>query len=211
MSRVPPKLEGKRQDSLAGLLTRVAQGDDAGFAEVYDATARTVFGIVFRVLRDHAQAEEVAQEVYLEVWRTAGRYASREGAPAAWINVIAHRKAVDRVRHAERTRLREHRHAQAWAVGPELDAADIALARLGAGSVRAALAKLSAVQRSALELAYLDGYTQQEISDLTGVPLGTVKTRTRDALLRLRRLLVADQISGEVSGGPAACSKSIAQ
>jgi RNA polymerase sigma-70 factor, ECF subfamily len=145
-------------------------------------------------LRDHAQAQEVTQEVYLQVWRQATRFDAAKGSTSAWINVIAHRKAIDRVRHAERSHLRDHQQqTQAVTDIAESDPAKIVMAaidaRRNAHHVHAALAAIPAPQRTALVMAYFDGYTQQEISELLTVPLGTVKTRTRDGLRRLHLLL----------------------
>jgi RNA polymerase sigma-70 factor, ECF subfamily len=174
---------------LESALVRVAGGDQAAFATVYDQASRGVFGIVLRVLRDRAQAEEVAQEVFLEIWRTAAKFDARRGSPAAWINTIAHRRAVDRVRSSERSAQRDLRHAEA---NPEWDAPDVSdlvVARDEGSQVRRALATLPEAQRVALSLAYFDGRTQREVADLLDVPLGTVKTRMRDALKKLRLYL----------------------
>jgi len=168
----------------------VADGDEPAFAELYDATCRSVFGIVLRVLRDSSQAQEVTQEVYLDVWRTATRFDASRGTTTAWMNAIAHRRAVDRVRHSERTRHRDHQHAEAVTEVVDADPAELVVTKLeDTQRVNAALAQLPDVQRTALVLAYFDGYTQREISDLLAIPLGTVKTRTRDGLARLRLLL----------------------
>lgn len=167
-------------------MARVAEGDQAAFATFYDATSRTVFGIVLRVLRDRAQAEEVAQEVFLEAWRTSARFDPRQGTPSAWINTIAHRRAVDRVRSVERSTQRDQRHAQGEFEVDAPDVSDVVVARDEGGRVRRALALLPEAQRTALALAYYDGRTQREVAELLNVPLGTVKTRMRDALKKLR-------------------------
>jgi RNA polymerase sigma-70 factor, ECF subfamily len=173
-------------EELTAVMARVAAGDHAAFATFYDATSRTVFGIVLRVLRDRAQAEEVAQEVFLEAWRTATRYDSKQGTPAAWVNTIAHRRAIDRVRSVERSTQRDHRHAESERGATASDVSDLVVARDEGGRVRRALAALPEAQRTALALAYFDGRTQREVSELLNVPLGTVKTRMRDALKKLR-------------------------
>nr|MBA3232511.1 sigma-70 family RNA polymerase sigma factor [Propionibacteriales bacterium] len=174
---------------LAPLMARVGAGDHEAFARVYDATARNIFGIVFHVLRDRAQAEEVTQEVYVEAWRLAKRFDSSQGSVSAWLNTMAHRRAVDRVRSSERRSLREQRHAddQLTKVGP--DPSDQVVANDEGRRVRAALAQLPERQRTAVELAYFEGKTQREVAELLQVPLGTVKTRIRDAMQRLRRNL----------------------
>jgi RNA polymerase sigma-70 factor, ECF subfamily len=174
---------------LAPVMARVAQGDQGAFAEFYDATSRTVFGIVLRVLRDRAQAEEVAQEVFLEAWRTATRYDVRQGTPSAWINTIAHRRAVDRVRAVERSVARDQRHSDAETAVPVPDVSEEVVSRDVGRRVRLALAKLPEGQRTALALAYYDGRTQREVAEILDLPLGTVKTRIRDAMKKLRTYL----------------------
>ncbi len=173
-------------DELSSVMQRVAAGDHAAFGTFYDATSRTVFGIVLRVLRDRAQAEEVAQEVFLEAWRSASRYDRQQGTPSAWINTIAHRRAVDRVRSVERSTRRDHRHAESEHVADAPDVSDLVIARDEGSRVRQALSLLPEAQRTALALAYFDGRTQREVAEILNVPLGTVKTRMRDALKKLR-------------------------
>lgn len=178
--------------ALAELLNRSARGDRAAFAALYDATSRRAYGLAVRVVRDRAQAEEVTQEAYLDVWRTASRYDPARGSALSWVLTIVHRKAVDRVRSAESAAHREtlyhHRNQPA-----EHDVtADAAHASLEARRVRAALTALTPVQREAVELAYLGGYTHTEVATLLQLPLGTAKTRIRDGLIRLR-----DTIGGE--------------
>jgi RNA polymerase sigma-70 factor (ECF subfamily) len=138
------------------------------------------------VLRDRAQAEEVSQEVFLEAWRTSIRYDPNQGTPAAWINTIAHRRAVDRVRSVERSTQRDQRHAEREVESAAPDVSDIVVTREEGGRVRRALAALPEAQRTALTLAYYDGCTQREVAELLDVPLGTVKTRMRDAMKKLR-------------------------
>lgn len=171
---------------LGSLLKRAARGDTAAFAEIYDTTAARVHGLVLRVVRDPAQAEEVTQEVFLEVWRQSSRYDAARGSALAWMMTIAHRKAVDRVRSAEAASRRDetyhHRNHT-----PEHDTtAEAAHASLEARRVRTALAHLTDVQREAIELAYFGGYTHTEVAALLDLPVGTAKTRIRDGLIRLR-------------------------
>ncbi len=184
--KVSPVQPTSAADELAAVMSRVAEGDHAAFATFYDATSRTVFGIVLRVLRDRAQAEEVAQEVFLEAWRTSTRYDPKQGTPSAWINTIAHRRAVDRVRSVERSTQRDLRHAESENTSAVPDVSEIVVARDEGGRVRRALATLPEAQRTALSMAYFDGRTQREVAELLGVPLGTVKTRMRDAMKKLR-------------------------
>ena len=171
---------------LAELLRRSARGDEAAFAELYDATSRRLFGLVLRIVRDHAMSEEVTQEVYLDVWRQSSRFDQARGSALSWLMTIAHRTAVDRVRASEASRRRDDAHA-ARTQDVDFDTtAEAAQATLEAQRVRRALATLTDAQRSAVELAYLGGYTHTEVARLLDLPLGTAKTRIRDGLIRLR-------------------------
>jgi RNA polymerase sigma-70 factor (ECF subfamily) len=174
---------------LAELLRRSARGDEAAFAELYDATSRRVYGLVLRIVRDPAMSEEVAQEVYLDVWRTSARFDATRGSALSWLMTIAHRAAVDRVRSSEASRRRDDAHAAATQPVDFDQTAEAASASLEAQRVRKALLTLTDAQRSAVELAYLGGYTHTEVASLLGVPLGTAKTRIRDGLIRLRDTL----------------------
>ena len=178
-----------RSHELVGLMRRVAAGDQQAFAALYDATSRSVFGIVLRVLADRAQAEEVTQEVYVEAWKSAQRFDADQGSPSAWLNTIAHRKAVDRVRSSERSRQRDQRHFEADMAVPAPDTSDIVVARDEGRRVRAALGQLTESQRAAVELAYFEGHTYREVAEFLEIPLGTAKTRIRDAMQRLREQL----------------------
>jgi RNA polymerase sigma-70 factor (ECF subfamily) len=179
---------------LVDLLARVAGGDQDAFATFYDATSRVVFGIVLNVVRDRAQAEEVTQEVYVDAWKSAPRFDRRQGSPTAWLNTIAHRKAVDRVRSAQRSTDRDQRHyEQTSATTAEPDVSEVVVARDEGSRVRAALKQLPDSQRTAVELAYFSGLSHREVAEKLGIPLGTAKTRIRDAMKRLRGQL------GEVS------------
>jgi len=174
---------------LAELMDRIATGDQAAFADFYDATSRTVYGIVLRVLRDRAQAEEVAQEVYVEAWTSAPRFDAELGSPTGWLNTIAHRKAVDRVRSSERNLAREQRHFNAETQRVTADTSDIVVAQDESQRVREALDQLPEAQRTAVRMAYFEGRTYREVAEFLELPLGTVKTRIRDAMKRLRHHL----------------------
>ncbi|WP_099906503.1 sigma-70 family RNA polymerase sigma factor [Streptomyces sp. TLI_171] len=181
----PAHPEPSAAESLQELAARTARGDRDAYAHLYEALAPIVHGIALKVLRDSAQAEEVAQEALLELWRSAGAYRPERGSVRSWICTIAHRRAVDRVRSVRASSERERRVTREEPVRSE-SAADEAERILESARVRHALAGLSAAQREALVLAYYGGYSQSQIAAVLGVPLGTVKTRMRDGLLRLR-------------------------
>lgn len=171
---------------LAALLRRSARGDEAAFAALYDAMAPRVYGLLLRVVRDPAQAEEVTQEAFLEVWRMASRFDPDRGSAVAWILTITHRKGVDRVRSAEAASRRDATYHRETPTTEHDVTAEAATASLEAGRVRQALETLTPTQREAVELAYLGGYTHTEVATMLDLPLGTAKTRIRDGLIRLR-------------------------
>ena len=171
-------------------LRRVGQGNRAAFDGVYNAVVGAVFGIARRVVRDEAQAEEVAQEVMVEVWRTAPRFDPARGSARAWVLAMAHRRAVDRVRSQQAARDREARVAALEPPAGVFDeVAEDVEARLEQERVRRCLDGLTRIQRESVTLAYYSGYTYPQVAALLGVPLGTVKTRIRDGLARLRDCL----------------------
>ena len=165
----------------------MAKGDEDAFDAVYDQVAGPVFGIVKRVVRDPAQSEEVTQEVLLEVWRSASRFSASQGTAMAWIMTVAHRRAVDRVRSVQRATEREQRAATSDI--PFDEVAEAVEASLEHERVRRCLGTLTELQRESVTLAYYGGYTYNEVATLLGVAAGTVKTRMRDALIRLRDCL----------------------
>ena len=178
--------DGATQDAVGDLLVRVAAGDQAAFAALYDALSSRAFGLILRVLVNRAQSEEVLQEVFLEIWQSASRFAPNRGQGRTWVLTIAHRRAVDRVRSAQASSDRDMR-----AGFRDLDVAHDGVAeqvelRIEGERVAAALSTLSEVQKEALTLAYYGGYSQSEIAALVGAPIGTIKTRMRDGLSRLR-------------------------
>ncbi|WP_250285238.1 MULTISPECIES: sigma-70 family RNA polymerase sigma factor [unclassified Frankia] len=174
---------------LESLLGRVARGDQQAFESLYAAVAGPVMGLVRTLVRDPAQSEEVTQEVLIEVWRCAARFDARQGSAMAWIMTLAHRRAVDRVRSAQAAADREHR-AGARGRGPAFDEVSEQVEhRLERAQVRRCLERLTDLQRESVILAYYRGYTYRETADLLGAPLGTVKTRLRDGLIRLRDCL----------------------
>jgi RNA polymerase sigma-70 factor (ECF subfamily) len=172
---------------LAALIRLVARGDAAAFDAVYDQVAATVFGIVRRVIRDPAQSEEVTQDVMLEVWRGAAKFDAERGSATAWVATLAHRRAVDRVRSVQKEADRERRIATA--VIPYDEVAEAVESSLERERVRRCLGSLTELQRESVTLAYYGGYTYNQVASLLGVPDGTIKTRMRDALIRLRDCL----------------------
>ncbi len=178
--------------TLADLLQRAGRGDQEAFARLYDAVASRLHGLVLRVVRDPAQAEEVTQEAMVEIWRQSARFDPALGSPLSWLMTIAHRRAVDRVRSAEATSRRDTSYHQQNQVTEHDSTAEEATRNLEARRVRQALGSLTDTQRGALELAYFGGYTHNEVSTMLGIPLGTAKTRIRDGLIRLRDTLGVD-------------------
>ena len=177
---------GARVDpDLTSYIARVAAGDQAAFASLYDVLAPSVFGVVRRVLRDPSQAEEVTQEIFVEIWKQAARFDATRGSVRTWAVTIAHRRAVDRVRSEQSRRDRQTTVGAASLVVPATPEDD-AIDADDRTRARAAMAKLPEAQREALELAFYDGLTHVQIADHLGVALGTVKTRIRDGLIRLR-------------------------
>lgn len=171
---------------LAELLQRSSRGDEAAFAQVYDATSSRAYGLAVRVVRDPAQAEEITQEAFLEIWKTSARFDPARGSAVSWMLTIVHRKAVDRVRSAEASSRRESTYHQQNQPIAHDATAEAAQASLEARRVRGALSALTGVQREALELAYFGGYTHTEVASMLDLPVGTAKTRIRDGLIRLR-------------------------
>ena len=170
-------------------MARVAQGDQGAFGDLYDALAPLVHGLVLRVVRDPAQSEEVTQEVFLEVWQQARRFNADRGRARAWITVMAHRRAVDRVRAAQAATGRDLREGIRGFQESYDDVEHRVEVALESERVNKALESLTEVQQQAIRLAYYRGYTYGEVADALGLPLGTVKTRIRDGMIRLRDVL----------------------
>ncbi|MFF3313515.1 ECF RNA polymerase sigma factor SigK [Streptomyces sp. NPDC002952] len=171
------------------LLLRVADGDHEAFAGVYDAFAGTVMGMICRILRDAAQAEEVTQDVMLEVWRTADRYDPQRGSAKAWVLTLAHRRAVDRVRTAQASKEREQLTSALLADRDFDQVAETVLTHDEQRRIYHCLASLARLQRVPLVLAYYQGLTHLEVADALDTPSGTVKSRMRAGLRQLRTCL----------------------
>jgi len=171
------------------LLRQVARGDEQAFRALYDLLAPRVFGLARRVVRDPAQAEEVAQEALVEVWRTAARFDSAKGSATSWVLTITHRRAVDRVRAAQAGADRERRVAAASVDTPYDDVVEAVTSSLELQQVRRCLEGLTELQREAITLAYYDGFTYREVAEKLDAALPTIKSRMRDGLIRMRDCL----------------------
>ncbi len=176
------------QDSVS-LLRQITQGDREAFSHFYDLHASLVFTFAVRILRVQTDAEELVQDVFLSVWQKAGTYSSERGAPEAWLITMTRSRALDKLR------ARGRRESRVTLLNEPEQLEQVATAERGSIAlgeqlaVQGVLTELPEAQRTALQLAYFDGLTQSEIATRLGVPLGTVKTRIRDGLLRLRGLL----------------------
>lgn len=179
---VPPP-----EDDLGGLLTAVARGDERAFGHVFDMLSARAYGLARRIVRDPVLAEDVAQEAFIDVWRTAARYEPSRGSALAWVLTIVHRRAVDRVRADQSA---EDRAARASRPDTPFDqVAEEVEDRVQAERVRQCLDSLTELQRDSVSLAYYHGYNYRQVGALLETPLGTVKTRIRDGLIRLRDCL----------------------
>ncbi|MEU7138662.1 ECF RNA polymerase sigma factor SigK [Nocardia sp. NPDC046473] len=174
---------------LAILLAATGTGDRAAFTEFYRLTSSRVFGLAVRILRSHATAEEVTQEVYLQVWSTADHYDAALSSPVGWLMMLAHRRAVDRVRAEAAAAVRDLTYAHSHGCRDHDVVAESVTQRMEEREVFGCLDALSATQREAIDLAYYTGRTYREVADHLSVPLPTVKTRIRDGLKRLEKCL----------------------
>ncbi|MFI0407717.1 ECF RNA polymerase sigma factor SigK [Actinomadura sp. 3N508] len=175
------------------LLGRTARGDERAFEQLYDVVAAPVHGLARRIVRDPAMAEEVTQEVMIEVWRSATRYDPGRGSAMAWIMTIAHRRAVDRVRREQSAGEREARAARYGPGAAHDPVGERVETRLEHERVRRCLDALTQLQRQSVTLAYYGGHTYREVAEMTGAPLNTVRTRMRDGIIRLRDCLGVDR------------------
>lgn len=188
--RSPAARSGDPADATSEvLLLAVAGGDTSAFAVLYDRVTPQVLGVALRVLRDRTLAEEVCQEVMVEVWRKADRFDPTRGTASGWIATLGHRRAVDRVRSEQAARDRDDRVARRDQPAAFDHVADEIEVRLDHWQVRRALGELSERQREAIELAYFGGHTYRDVAAVLGIPEGTAKSRLRDGLLQLRQAL----------------------
>lgn len=169
------------------LLGRVARGDAQAFEKLYDELSSVVFGLARRVVRDPARAEDVTQEVFLEVWHKAARFDSSLGKAKTWVLTIAHRRAVDAVRRSESQKRQDNRAAPDEVSHEQ--PADVLIRTEEHGAVRQCMETLTDLQLESVRLAYFNGYTYNEVATLLDKPLPTIKTRMRDGLIRLRDCL----------------------
>lgn len=168
------------------LFARIVRRDRDAFSALYDDLSPLVFGLAMRTTKSRALAEEVTQEVFIQVWRQADRFDSSKGSARSWVATLAHRRAVDVVRKLQASADRE----DALSAEPPLpDVSEDVVKNDERARVRAAVGELSDLQREAIELAYFGGLTYREVAERLGAPLGTVKTRMRDALARMRSIV----------------------
>ncbi len=186
--RIAGSAEPEPVPDLNELLTRVSRGDETAFGAVYDALGASVYGMAKRVIRDPARAEEVSQEVFIQVWQSAARFDAARGNAKSWVLTLAHRRAVDAVRHDQAATKRENKYD--WSSGPDFDeVAETVTISLEHEQVRRCLDSLTDLQREAVNLAYYKGYTYSEVAESLSANPATVKTRMRDGLVRLRDCL----------------------
>jgi RNA polymerase sigma-70 factor (ECF subfamily) len=185
----PPGTAVDLNQQLAQLLERIAQGDQASFAEFYRLTSRRVFGMARRVLIDPELSEDTAQEVFLQVWQNAGRFDPASGSPLAWLMTISHRRAVDRVRSAQSASEREARYGAASQDIDHDSVQDEVDSRLEADAVVRCLETLTETQQESVRLAYYGGLTYREVAEKLDAAIPTIKSRIRDGLIRLKTCL----------------------
>jgi RNA polymerase sigma-70 factor (ECF subfamily) len=188
------------------IIQRVVAGDQQALGELYDRWSKPAFSLARRVCGDEGLAEDVVQEVFIAFWREPARFDPARGAFGSWLLTLVHHKAVDAVRRESAIRRRTVPAAEdgeEWSVAPGPGADQAALGAVVAGQVRDALGRLPNEQREALALAYYGGYTQREVATLTGVPLGTVKSRMFTGVQRLRSVLgpLLGEVASDFGGG----------
>nr|WP_081744955.1 ECF RNA polymerase sigma factor SigK [Arthrobacter sp. H14] len=186
--RPAPAVSAERSE-LVELLARTGRGDQEAFAQLYRLTSRRVFGMAKRVLIDSELSEDATQEVYLQVWKAAGKYDPSSGTPLAWLMTIAHRRAVDKVRSEQSTSDREARYGAASHVVDHDEVVEAVTGRIEAEAVVDCLKSLTDTQQESVKLAYYGGLTYREVAEKLEVAVPTIKSRIRDGLLRLKACL----------------------
>ena len=183
--RIAPDPSHDVAPDLNDLLVKVGRGDEAAFAQLYDSCGASVFGLARRVIRDPSRAEEIAQEVFIQIWQSAARFDPARGNAKSWLLTLAHRRAVDAVRHDQAATNRENKYD--WSNGPDFDEVEESVTiTLEHEQVKRCLDGLTELQREAVTLAYYKGYTYAEVATALNANTATVKTRMRDGIVRLR-------------------------
>ena len=190
-----PIRSGVHGSELAALLGRVAAGEKLAFDQLYGASHGTVLGITQAILRDRSQAEEVTQEVFLQIWRQAGNFDPARGSAASWIWRVAHARAVDRVRGSQAIRANDNRYAQHEYERDVDSVVEVVLRNADITALTAALSELSVLQQQAILLTYFGDHTRVQASDLLGIPVATLKSRILSGLTALRRAHPGDEIT----------------
>lgn len=173
-------------ERLPDLVGKVAHGDQAAFSELYDATSSVVYGIAVRLLRDQSIAEDIVLEVYLQVWRCAGSYSSDRGSVISWLVTICRNRAIDWLRSIQGRQTRSFNSVDDSIPDPGQDPEECCLATQRTRDIKKCLAQLPSEQRQLIELAFFSAHTQIEIAGQLGLPLGTVKSRIRMGMAKLR-------------------------
>ena len=177
----------------ASLIKSIADGDQHALSTLYDSTSRLIFGLVLSIIAERGAAEEVLLDVYTQVWRQAGRYTEGRGTPLAWLTTIARSRAIDRLRAGRAEQQRTAPLDLTIQTADTQNLEEALVVREQQLRVRGALQTLSAEQREVIELAYYSGMSHSEIASKTGLPLGTVKTRVRSGMIKLREMLGATE------------------
>ncbi len=181
--------ESADQSHLIDLLEQISGGDQDAFAQFYNHTSKRVYGLARRVLVDAELSRDATQEVYLQVWNSAGKYSQKSGTPLAWLMTLAHRRAVDKVRSQQSATAREARYGAAMQVPDRDDVAETVEQQLEAEAVVTCLETLTQTQQESVRMAYYGGLTYREVAEKLGAAVPTIKSRIRDGLIRLRNCL----------------------
>jgi len=189
-ARTAPTMRGEWPNWVA-TIRRIAEGDQGALGDFYDATSPLVLGLIRRIVEDLPTAEEITLDVYMQVWRLAGTYAQEKGAPMTWLLMLARSRAIDHLRsRARRSRDFERPIEAAFAHShPDPNPETAAISGSRQRAIQKVLADLAPEQLEVLQLAFFEGLSQSEIAGKTGIPLGTIKSRIRTGMMRMRELL----------------------